>query len=121
MLLSHNMKKLISWIVTIILTVAVIMLFYKLGAIQFFGWVYSLAFALSALPQAKRSIVDGHTKGVADGTLALWMLGEVGGLIYGIGLMQAPIILNCLVNTVFVGIILKYRLFPRKGVQNDVD
>ena len=115
------MKKLTNWIITVIVTVAVLTLFFKLGAVQFFGWIYSLAFALSALPQARKSIRDGHTEGVADGTLVLWMMGEIGGLIYGIGLMQAPIILNCLVNTIFVGIILRYRLFPRKGVQNDVD
>lgn len=114
MLLSHNMNKLISWIVTIILTVAVLIIFSKLGVVQFFGWIYSLAFALSALPQARKSIKDGHTKGMADGTLGLWILGEIGGLIYGIGLLQWPIIINCLMNTIFVGIILRYRLLPRR-------
>lgn len=85
-----------------------------LGWVQFFGWIYSAAFALSAVPQVIRSIKDGHTKGLADGTLILWLLGEVGGLVYGFGLMQLPIILNCLVNAIFVGIIIYYRLFPRE-------
>ncbi len=85
-----------------------------LGWIQFFGWLYSGAFALSALPQAVRSYKEGHSSGVADGTLVLWFIGEIAGLVYGIGLMQFPIILNCLINTIFVGVIVWYRIKPRK-------
>lgn len=84
------------------------------GWIQFFGWLYSAAFALSALPQAFRSKIDGHSKGVADGTLILWFVGELAGVVYGIGLKQLPIIVNCLINTIFVSIIVYYRLRPRK-------
>lgn len=94
--------------------VASIILAYYLGAIQTAGWIYSLAFALSGLPQMFKSIRDGHSRGVADGTMLLWMTGEAAGLVYGIGLMQWPIIFNCLLNTIFVGIIVMYRLFPKK-------
>ena len=82
------------------------------GWIMAFGWVYSLAFALSALPQAIKSYRDGNSRGVADGTLFLWMLGEIAGLVYGFGLWQMPIVFNCALNTIFVGIIVYYRLKP---------
>ena len=100
------------------LTVAISILFFiftihKIGWVQVAGWVYSLAFALSGLPQMIRSIKEGHSRGVADGTMLLWMTGEVAGLFYGFGLMELPIIFNCLLNTIFVGIIVKYRIFPR--------
>lgn len=80
----------------------------------FFGWIYSLAFALSALPQARMSWKDGHSRGVADGTLLLWGLGEFAGVVYGFSLMQWPIIFNCILNTLFVGIIVWYRICPRE-------
>lgn len=87
---------------------------FTLGVTQTFGWVYSCAFAISAVPQSLKSIKDGHSRGVADGTLILWTLGEIGGLVYGLGLMQWPIIFNCAMNTFWVGIVVYYRLFPRE-------
>jgi uncharacterized protein with PQ loop repeat len=90
------------------------MAFMLLGWTQTFGWVYSLAFALSAIPQALKSIKEKNSAGVADGTLLLWIIGEIAGTIYGISLMQWPIIFNCALNTIFVGIIVWYRLFPKE-------
>jgi uncharacterized protein with PQ loop repeat len=110
---TENSRKLMLWICAVVSITASIMLAAHLGVIQTAGWVYSLAFALSGLPQMFKSIREGHSRGVADGTMLLWMMGELGGLIYGIGLMQWPIIFNCLLNTIFVGIIVMYRLFPR--------
>ena len=106
--------KIIGAIVSV--AVSVLICYYGLqyfGWVQFFGWLYSGAFALSALPQSLRSIKEGHSRGVADGTLILWFIGELAGLVYGFGLNQVPIIANCLVNTIFVGIIMWYRLKPR--------
>jgi len=102
--------------VVLAVAVTIIICYYGLqyfGWVQFFGWLYSGAFALSALPQSLRSIKEGHSNGVADGTLVLWFIGELAGLVYGFGLGQIPIIEDCLVNTVFVGIIVWYRLRPR--------
>lgn len=84
------------------------------GWVTAFGWVYSLAFALSALPQAIQSHKQGHSNGIADGMMQLWMLGEISGLVYGFGLWQMPIIFNCALNTILVGIIVYYRLKPRR-------
>jgi len=108
-------KKKIGWALFAIITImAAIFCYTYFGWVQFFGWTYSGAFALSALPQTMRSRREGHSRGVADGTLILWLLGEVAGLVYGFGLMQLPIIINCLINTIFVSIIVWYRLKPRK-------
>jgi uncharacterized protein with PQ loop repeat len=88
--------------------------FMLIGWTQTFGWIYSLAFALSAIPQALKSIKDQNSDGVADGTLLLWIIGEVAGTIYGVSLVQWPIIFNCALNTLFVGIIGYYKLFPKR-------
>lgn len=111
---SKNSRRLAYWIAVAVSVLASILIAGHLGAIQTAGWIYSLAFALSGLPQMIKSLEDGHSRGVADGTMILWMTGEIAGLIYGIGLMQIPIIFNCLLNTVFVGIVVWYRLFPKK-------
>ena len=84
------------------------------GWVQTFGWIYSLAFALSALPQAIKCHKQGHSEGVSEGMMMLWIIGEIAGLIYGFGLGELPIIFNCALNTIFVGIIIYYRLWPRK-------
>lgn len=86
------------------------------GWIAAFGWVYSLAFAFSAIPEMVQSIKRGYTE-VADGTLKLWMVGEVAGLVYGFGLSQMPIIFNCGLNAIFVGIIVYYKLRPRRNCE----
>lgn len=86
-----------------------------IGWTQTFGWIYSLAFAFSAIPQALKSIKDKNSDGVADGTLFLWIVGEIAGTIYGISLVQWPIILNCVLNTVWVSIIVYYKLFAKRS------
>ena len=112
--LSYKQKMAIYWTVVLVGNIASVKIALTLGMGAFFGWLYSGAFALSALPQSKKSIKEGHADGVANGTLILWALGEFAGVIYGFSLMQWPIILNCLMNTVFVGIIVWYKVFPRK-------
>jgi len=109
------MWKYVKFLSVAVSIVAFLYILINIGWIQAFGWVYSLAFALSALPQAIRSIKEGHSSGVADGTLLLWMLGEVAGLVYGFGLWQMPIVFNCAINTIFVGIIVYYRIKPKEN------
>lgn len=87
-----------------------------LGWVQFFGWMYSIAFAMSAIPEALVAIRKGKV-GMSDGTLICWVFGEIAGLAYGIGLMQWPLIFNCAINAIFVGIIIWYRLNPRIDIK----
>lgn len=114
MSISYKQKMILYWLFLVVFTIACVQitLIYGLGGLA--GWIYSGAFALSALPQANKSRVDGHSDGVAKWTLILWALGELAGVAYGVSLMQWPIIFNCLLNTIFVGVIIWYRLFPRK-------
>jgi len=107
------MKRLSYWTLATISIVGMIMSYNVLGWVQFFGWVYSIAFALSAIPEAAASLKKGKVN-ISDGTLLLWIIGEIGGIIYGIGLGQLPLIFNCGFNALFVGIICKYRLYPRE-------
>lgn len=118
---SYMSRRLAYYIFLVSAISGCILAYHLAGWVRFFGWVYSLAFALSALPQCLKSREDGHAHGVANGTVILWILGEVGGLIYGIGLGEWPIIFNCGLNTIFVGIICYYKYFPRKEDINDID
>lgn len=107
------MLKFFNWSAVAVSIAAFIYLMITVGWVQAFGWVYSLAFALSAVPQAIKSYKEGHSRGVADGMMKLWILGELSGLVYGFGIWQLPIIFNCALNTLFVGIIIYYKLRPR--------
>jgi uncharacterized protein with PQ loop repeat len=106
------MKKVITYSLLVLATIVGIAF---LSWTSFFGWIYSLAFALSAIPQAKKSLKDKHSDGIAGGTLLLWIIGEIAGTIYGVSLVQWPIILNCALNTIWVSIIVYYRLFPKRS------
>lgn len=106
-------SRLFKYIVPILFAIMIAAMI--IGWTQTFGWVYSLAFAFSAIPQALKSIKDKNSDGVAGGTLFLWIIGEIAGTIYGLSLMQWPIILNCALNTVWVSIIVYYRLFPKRS------
>lgn len=106
-------KKISFWAFIAVSIAASTWAFLNLGWVQAVGWIYSISFALSALPEAVASLKKGKTD-IADGTIGFWILGEITGLAYGIGLMQWPLIFNCGVNALLVGIILWYRLFPRK-------
>lgn len=111
---SYRAKMALYWLVVIAGNIFGIKLSLALGLTGFFGWLYSAAFAFSALPQSRKAIREGHSEGVANWTLFLWALGEFAGVIYGVGTNQPPIIANCAMNTLFVGIIVWYKLFPRE-------
>lgn len=77
------------------------------------GWVGSLAFGLCAIPQALKSMVDGHSEGVSWGLLVLWFIGEVCTLIYVYPKGHLPLIVNYIMNIIFVAIIIKYKIWRR--------
>jgi uncharacterized protein with PQ loop repeat len=79
-----------------------------------FGWLSSIAFGISAIPQAYKSYKDGHSNGISNGLLILWIFGELTGFIYSIGLMAPPLMINYIANTVFISIIIWFKLKPRK-------
>ena len=78
------------------------------------GYIGSLAFALCALPQAFKSIGDGHSKGLSWGFLLLWLCGEVCTIVYSWGYWLLPLLGNYVGNMIMLSIILYYKVFPRK-------
>jgi hypothetical protein len=60
------------------------------------------------------SIRQGHSEGISKGFLLLWSLGEVFTLIYILPKADIPLLLNYSANIIFLIIIWKYKLFPRK-------
>jgi len=79
------------------------------------GWIGAIAFAICGLPQAVKSIQDGHSNGLAWGFLGLWLIGELFTIYYVWEDKRklAPLIFNYCLNIVFLGVIIFYKVFPR--------
>jgi len=86
-----------------------------------FGWISAIAFGICGLPQAIKSYRDGHSMGVSHGLIILWLIGELAGIVYAIHLMATPLIFNYIFNTIFVGVILRYKYFAREKKCRDLE
>lgn len=82
--------------------------------IEIIGWISAISFAICAIPQALQSFREGHSNGVNTLFLLFWMLGEVAGMVYVVMLGSYPLIFNYLFNGVFLGVIIYFKLFPRR-------
>lgn len=84
--------------------------------IEIVGWIATIFFAISAAPQAIKSIIDGHSNGISLLTLLLWFFGE--GLMLWYALVKYPsdliLIINYIGNIILLSIIIKYRFYPRE-------
>jgi uncharacterized protein with PQ loop repeat len=80
------------------------------------GTVGAICFALSGLPQAIKSWNDGHSDGVAHGTVWLWLIGEGMMLAYALHFYTQDWILttNYMTNFLLVSIIFKFKYWRRK-------
>lgn len=83
--------------------------------VEFIGWIGSIAFALSAIPQAWKSYREGHSSGVSWGLLILSMLGEVCCTVYGLAHNLLPLVLNYVLNFLMLSVIVHYKMRPRHG------
>jgi hypothetical protein len=83
---------------------------------QFFGYVGALFLAVSGIPQAIKSIIDGHSRGVSHGTVWLWFWGEVFMTIYVLSTYSNDykLLVNYILNCIIISIVLKYKYFERK-------
>lgn len=83
--------------------------------IEFIGTLGLICLALSGIPQMIKSIMEGHSNGMADGTIWFWIIGEISMLIYAKVKYTKDyiLILNYLANVIIVGIICWYKYFPR--------
>jgi len=85
--------------------------------INLIGWFASLSFSLSALPQAYYCYKHGNANGISFLFILLWGSGEILTLVYVLlkhG-YDLPLVTNYLMNLLFLFIILKYKLFPRRN------
>ena len=85
--------------------------------IEIIGWVGNACFMLSALPQAIMCYKQGHARGVSVGLLSLWFIGESLAMIYGFAKdLPAPLLVNYACNFVFLCVIIFYKVFERRGI-----
>lgn len=75
------------------------------------GWIGSSAFMLCAVPQAAQSIIDGHSDGMNQLFLWLWILGELcmTWYVWRSRGFDAPLHLNYLINFICLVVITWYR------------
>lgn len=83
--------------------------------VNLIGTIGVVLLALCALPQALKSIKQGHSQGITPFLLWPWLFGELFTFIYLIFQFPIDIILisNYAANIIFVGIITYYKYFPR--------
>jgi uncharacterized protein with PQ loop repeat len=74
---------------------------------ELFGWIGSIAFSLSAAPQAWEAFKN-KTCNLNPSFLALWGIGEVATLIYSIHLGATPLITNYVLNGACLAVIVRY-------------
>lgn len=82
---------------------------------SYLGWIGAICFALCGSPQALKSYKDGHSNGLDCKFLLMWTVGEVFTLIAVV--KDAPLkylIYNYAANLIFLVIMWKYKIWPRK-------
>ena len=79
------------------------------------GWIGSILFAFCGLPQAHKTWKDGHANGLDIYFLLLWTGGEI-GTITAVAMDHggAYLLFNYLVNLIWLGIMWRYKLYPRR-------
>jgi uncharacterized protein with PQ loop repeat len=82
----------------------------------FLGTFGTICLAFSGLPQAILSYRDGHSNGVAQWTILLWVFGEAAMVAYALYFYSSDciLLLNYISNFLLVMVIFKYKYFPRK-------
>lgn len=80
---------------------------------EIIGWIGSILFAISGFPQALQCMKEGHSRGLAWGFLLAWLGGEIFTITYIWPKMDIPLLANYLVNLIFLGIMLRYKIWER--------
>tara|TARA_R110000868_G_scaffold87240_1_gene244124 strand:+ start:130 stop:402 length:273 start_codon:yes stop_codon:yes gene_type:complete len=88
---------------------------------ELIGYIGSICLALCAIPQAWLSYKQGHSQGISIYFLLMWTLGELFTLVYVIPMLNAPLILNYSGNVLFLAVIWKYKLLPKKSVETKLN
>jgi len=87
---------------------------------EIIGWISATFLLLCGMPQAYKSIKDGHSDGISMAFLALWGAGEAFGIAYILMMkeLSLPLLTNYLFNAIMISIMLFYKFFPRKNHDN---
>jgi len=78
------------------------------------GWIGAVLFAICGLPQAWQCYHDGHSRGLNWFFLAAWLGGEILTIIYIWPKRDYPLLFNYLLNLVFLGVMIRYKIWERK-------
>lgn len=78
------------------------------------GWVGSILLAFCGLPQAWESYRTKSSEGLTWSFLIMWGVGEILTVAYIIPKWHWPLIFNYTANILFIGIIVYYKIKPRK-------
>ena len=77
------------------------------------GWISAVLLMMCGVPEAWKARREGYSN-LSDGLIWMWGIGDLLGLVYVASLGSWPLIMNYMVNAVSVGIIAKYKYFPRE-------
>lgn len=75
------------------------------------GWFSSICFAICGIPQALLCIKTKSSKGISWFFIILWILGEIFGSIYAIGIDSPSLLFNYIISFVCACIIIWYKIF----------
>ena len=81
--------------------------------VELIGWIGSICFALSGIPQAYKCYRAGHSRGLSWGFLGLWFIGECFTLVYIIPTGNVPLIFNYSFNFLVLCVLLRYKIWER--------
>ncbi len=83
--------------------------------IALLGWLATVCFVLSTIPQTIKTIDDKHAYGLTYGLLLLWFAGLVLMDIYTILAAPGayPLIVSYTIQIWLVGIMIYYKIFPK--------
>ncbi len=81
---------------------------------EILGWLGSICLAICGLPQAWQSYKDKNSEGISWGFILLWAFGEVFALAYVYDKLDLPLLLNYATNILILGVILYYKINPKK-------
>lgn len=74
------------------------------------GWLGSILLAVCSAPQAYLSWKTESSEGISLSFLLLWLSGELLTFAYVLYKKEKPLIINYLLNIVFICVILRYKL-----------
>jgi uncharacterized protein with PQ loop repeat len=79
------------------------------------GWIGSALLLVASVPQAIKSIREGHSDGLSTAMIWMWGIGMFLSLFYFMQLRASPAIMNYAFNMLVWSVIAWYHHFPRKS------